>query len=158
MKWKPIKTVDWIIVHCAATMPSMDIGFVEINKWHMAKGWFGIGYHYVIRRNGVIEKGRPETRPGAHVRGLNEVSLGICLVGGSKEGDAHVAEENFTRQQMQSLESLIEELEHRYPNAPVIGHRDVPNVSKICPSFDVMGWYEDTFDRNQYHKKPGTYE
>lgn len=154
MKWKPIKSVDWIIVHCAATPASMDIGVEEIRRWHTLKGWFDIGYHYVIRRNGIIEKGRPETRPGAHVRGINHVSLGICMVGGAQKDNTNAPEDNFTRKQWASLRDLVEELETRFPNAPIIGHRDTPSSTKACPSFDVMEWYEETFDKNQDHKGP----
>lgn len=153
MKWKPIKAVEWIVIHCAATPPSRDIGLVEIREWHLKRGWFDIGYHYVIRRNGVIEKGRPETRPGAHARGINHISLGICLVGGASEIDIKDAENNFTLKQMASLKELIEELETRYPDAPVIGHRDIPNVNKACPSFEVMDWYEEVLERTQDHKR-----
>ena len=153
MKWKPLQSVNWIIVHCAATNADMDIGVEEIRKWHMNQGWADVGYHYVIRRNGVIEKGRPETRPGAHVRGINHVSLGICLVGGA-EKDNKTAYDNFTRKQKNSLRDLVEELELRYPDAPVIGHRDVPDVNKACPSFEVMDWYEETFGRDQSNKRP----
>lgn len=153
MRWKPLKSVDWIIVHCAATPATMDVGVEEIRAWHLERGWADVGYHYVIRRNGIIEKGRPETRPGAHVRGINHVSLGICLVGGAAK-DTKTAENNFTRKQMNSLRDLIEELESRHPNAPVIGHRDVPNVHKACPSFEVMEWYEETFGNDQSQKRP----
>lgn len=149
IKWKPIKSHDFLIIHCAATPPSMDVGVHEIRQWHMAKGWFDIGYHYVIRRNGTIEKGRPENRPGAHVRGANEVSLGICLVGGVSEDNHKIAEDNFTDHQMRSLRDLIVELKSRYPDAGVIGHRDVPGVTKACPSFDVLAWYEETFGDDQ---------
>lgn len=140
--WKPMKSHDFIIIHCADTPASMDIGAAEIDRWHRDRGWAQIGYHYVIRRNGIIEKGRPENRPGAHVRGANEVSLGICLVGG-REG------EDYTANQWRSLAELVVELKSRYPTAAVIGHRDVPGVAKTCPSFDVLDWYEETFGDDQ---------
>ena len=147
IKWKPIKSVDFLVIHCAASKPSMDIGVTEIRQWHIKKGFIDVGYHYVIRRNGVIEKGRPETRPGAHVRGINEVSIGICIVGGINEKG--VAENNFTPKQWISLQELVVELKMRYPQAGVIGHRDVPGVAKDCPSFDVLAWYEKEFDDDQ---------
>ena len=152
INWKPIKSHDFLIIHCSATPPSMDIGAVEIRRWHEQRGWFDIGYHYVIRRNGIIEKGRPENRPGAHVRGANEISLGICLVGGVREGTKDDAEDNFTPQQWASLRDLIVELKSRYPKAGVIGHRDVPGVAKECPCFDVLSWYERTFGDDQRGK------
>lgn len=143
INWKPIKSVDFLIIHCSDTTETMDIGVTEIREWHVARGWIDVGYHYVIRRNGVIEKGRPERRPGAHVRGANEISLGICMVGG-KDG-----ENNFTTCQWASLRDLIVELKYCYPLAGVIGHRDVPGVTKLCPAFDVMAWYEKTFGDDQ---------
>ena len=145
--WKPIKSVDFLVVHCAATPPSMDIGVNEIRAWHQKRGWFDVGYHYVIRRDGVAEKGRPENRPGAHVRGANEISLGICLVGGVDRNNQ--PEDNFMDAQMRTLKNLILELKGRYPSAGVIGHRDVPGVAKACPSFDVLRWYSDTFGDDQ---------
>lgn len=147
INWKPIKSVDFLIIHCAATPPDMEIGAAEIKRWHLDRGWFDIGYHYVIRRDGIIEKGRPERRPGAHVRGANECSLGVCLVGGV-DSDRE-PEDNFTVAQFDSLRDLIIELKYRYPEAGVIGHRDVPGVTKACPSFDVLEWFEGEFADDQ---------
>lgn len=73
------------VSHCAATKPDMDIGAAEITRWHKAKGYFTIGYHYVIRRNGKIENGRPIEQPGAHAQGHNAESIGICMAGGIDE-------------------------------------------------------------------------
>lgn len=141
---KPIRAVDFLIVHCADTYDSMDIGVIDIDRWHKERGWAGVGYHFVIRRNGVVEKGRPETIPGAHARGVNHLSLGICMVGG--KADKGHSEDNFTPQQWNSLRVLVQELIDRYPSitdengAPrVVGHRDVDD-RKQCPSFDVGAW------------------
>lgn len=139
MSMKPIESVDWLVVHCAATPPNMDIGVEEIRRWHMQKGWSDVGYHYVIRRDGTVEKGRPDHIPGAHARGYNRYSLGICLVGGVKKGTTK-AEANFTPAQYLSLQTLLEELSTEYPDAEILGHRDLPGVNKACPSFDVREW------------------
>ena len=82
------KKTDSIIIHCAATKKSMDIGYKEIREWHVDQnGWDDVGYHYIIRRNGKLEKGRPEEYSGAHAPSHNSRSIGICLVGGmAKDG------------------------------------------------------------------------
>jgi len=116
----------------------MDIGAKEIDRWHRQRGWLGIGYHYVIRRDGTIEKGRPEERPGAHAYGYNQTSIGICLVGGlSTRKRPH---NNFTPKQFNSLRDLIKDIFRRYSAVrKVVGHRDL-DPGKACPSFDVETW------------------
>jgi len=128
--------IQYLVVHCAATKPSMDIGLVEIRKWHLQRGFFREGYHYIIRRNGAVEVGRPEDMPGAHVTGYNGKSLGICLVGGVTETNVNKAEDNFTDAQYASLKKLLLELHKRYPKAQIVGHRDL-DKGKACPSFSV---------------------
>jgi N-acetyl-anhydromuramyl-L-alanine amidase AmpD len=135
MSWKKLQEVKFIVLHCADTPADMDIGAEEIRMWHLRRGWFDIGYHYVIRRDGTIEYGRPTDRPGAHARGFNHISLGICLVGG-KGGD------NFTDDQWDALAGLVIGLKQAHPAADVLGHRDLPNVNKSCPNFDARTWYE----------------
>ncbi len=129
------------MVHCSATRSSQDIGAAEIRKWHRNRGWFDIGYHFVIRRDGTVEAGRSIDRPGAHARGFNHISLGVCLVGGVA-GDGKTAENNFTEAQFSSLKSLLRGLKASYPDAEVLGHRDLPHVYKACPSFDVREWWK----------------
>jgi len=134
------KKTDFIAVHCSATRPSMDIGVVDIRKWHRAQGWEDIGYHYVIRRNGKLEKGRAESLVGSHVKGFNAVSIGVCLVGGVAQDDFTKAENNFTPAQFATLRELLANLKGRFPQAVIQGHRDFPKVAKACPSFDVRKW------------------
>lgn len=131
---------DYIIVHCAATPPNMDIGAQEIEIWHRKRGFLTIGYHYVVRRDGTLEVGRPVDAVGAHVTGKNSVSVGICLVGGVAS-DKRTPEMNYTNAQMQTLRTLIDQLRQRYPSAVVAGHREF--AAKACPCFDVRAWYED---------------
>jgi len=145
---------DFIVVHCAATPPSADIGAAEIDGWHKAKGWRGIGYHYVIRRNGEVEPGRPEGEHGAHEPAVNARSVAVCLVGGvrqveDRDGKEDIdgprwdfePENNFTEEQFASLRRLLGELKARYSSAQILGHRDIPGVKKACPSFDVRAWW-----------------
>lgn len=138
------KSTNIIIIHCSATRPSQDIGAKTIDEWHRRDGYLCIGYHYVIRRNGLIEPGRPTTEIGAHAQGHNSTSIGICLVGGVTERNVKKAEDNFTPEQMKTLQTLVASLKRDYPTASVIGHRDV-NPKKTCPSFDAKAWAAKTF-------------
>lgn len=130
-----------IVVHCSATPENMDIGAKEIDQWHRQRGYLKIGYHYVIRRNGERETGRPEAEPGAHARGWNHRSIGVCLVGGTLF-DKKTPDDNFTVDQWDELKALLLELRTRYPGADIVGHGDLPGVNKACPSFDVERWCE----------------
>lgn len=150
-----MRDINLIIIHCAATPPEMDIGAHEIDQWHKERGWSGIGYHYVLRRGGQIEKGRTESQVGIHASGYNKNSIGVCLVGGSKRvrdksGKVVLApQNNFTDLQWQTLEKIIIDLLKKYPNATVIGHRDV--AIKDCPTFSVRDWLEN----NKIYDKAG---
>ena len=129
----------------------MDVGVEEIRRWHLAKGWSDIGYHYVITRNGTLQTGRPEGEIGAHVHGYNARSLGICLVGGL-DGNGQPAN-NFTAAQLRTLRAALKSLNKKYPGAVVLGHRDLsPDTDgdgivsqhewlKACPCFDVRSWF-----------------
>lgn len=141
---KPRERTDFIVIHCSATGAKADIGAKDIDKWHRAKGWACIGYHYVIRRNGTVEEGRDEKVIGAHVEGWNANSLGICMVGGVDANDISKAENNFTKEQFASLKQLLLDLKKRYPSAKIQGHRDFPDVKKACPSFDVAAWLKES--------------
>jgi len=134
---KRLKTTA-IVVHCSATQPKQDIGAAEIERWHRQRKYLAIGYHYVIRRDGTVEKGRDETVVGAHVEGHNSTSIGVCMVGGV---DAKLnPQDNFTPAQYASLQTLLRELKTRYSTAEIKGHRDFPGVAKACPCFDVKDW------------------
>lgn len=131
---KTNRVIDKIIIHCSATMPKMDIGVKEIRKWHKARGWNDIGYHFVIRRNGELEIGRDINLTGAHVKGHNVGSIGICMVGGVNEYND--AEDNFTVAQWDTARQLLTYFQIDYPYATIHGHNEYAN--KACPSFDVQ--------------------
>ncbi len=131
------KRTNLIVIHCADTYPDMDIGRKEIDQWHRKKAWLMIGYHYVIRRDGTVEVGRPPNAPGAHAYGYNDVSVGICMVGGkSRETDG--PENNFTDAQWEALEVLCSQVKSLFPEATIVGHNEISK--KACPSFDVQVW------------------
>lgn len=127
-----MRQINKIIIHAADTPADMDIGATEINQWHLERGWSGIGYHWVIRRDGTVEQGRSESTPGAHAYGHNQDSIGICMVGGKPDC-------NYTAAQWRALEALVRDLLARY-DCEVIGHRDVSD--KPCPMFDARAWAE----------------
>ncbi len=134
-----MRDIKGIIIHCSATKPDMDIGVEEINKWHLMRGWSGIGYHYVIRRDGKLENGRDIEKNGAHVKGHNKGTIGICLVGGidSRQNP----ENNFTDAQFKTLQELIEGMvfePYVKGGAYIKGHNEFS--SKACPSFNVQDW------------------
>ncbi len=133
------KKVSALVVHCSATKPNMDVGAAEIRLWHIEKGWEDIGYHYVIRKNGTIEVGRPERFEGAHVQNHNHDTIGVCLVGGlDKDG---LPDDTFSKIQKQALRRLLIDLQQRYPKSEVLGHHDFPGVTKSCPCFNVKDWW-----------------
>lgn len=135
-----MREIKKLIIHCSATKPSMDIGAEDIRGWHKGKGWDDIGYHYVIRRNGKVEKGRDVSIAGAHAKGHNFNSIGICLVGGIDDNSK--ADDNYNLKQYNALIQLISFLEITFPIDDVLGHRDLPSVNKSCPCFDVRAWYK----------------
>ena len=136
-----------IIIHCSATKPSMDIGVKEIRDWHVNdNGWSDIGYNAVIRRDGTFEPGRCvdgdwTISNGAHAKGFNTDSIGICLIGGMAEDGSNSA--NFTADQYFTLYDTVETLARTYGIKEILGHCDLPGVTKTCPNFDVKSFFEN---------------
>lgn len=133
------RVINHLVVHCSATREGQHFTAKDIDRWHRARGWRCIGYHYVILLDGTVEKGRPEDQAGAHVEGYNTHSIGICLIGGLS-ADGKTSKNTFTAAQFASLDKLLRELKGRYKTAEILGHRDFPNVRKDCPCFDVREW------------------
>jgi len=137
-----MRKIKGIIIHCSATKPSMDIGVDEIKDWHVnGNGWRDIGYHFVIKRNGTLEHGRDIKENGAHCKGHNKDTIGICMVGGVSEDDVKIAEDNFTENQWYTLEDLVENLvwkDYVEGGCFIKGHNEFS--AKACPSFDVQKW------------------
>lgn len=143
MTYTKRKKTTHIVVHCSATGPDQHIGAKDIDRWHRAKGWNGIGYHYVIKRDGTLETGRPDDTIGAHVEGQNATSVAICMVGGVDANDVTKARDNFTSIQNYTLRQVLADMKAKYPDAEILGHRDFPGVKKACPSFDVRSFVKD---------------
>lgn len=134
-----MREITQIIIHCSATKPNQDIGVKEIDAWHRKLGWSGIGYHFIICRNGETEIGRDLAKAGAHCRGQNKNSIGICLVGGIDENGK--SQNNFTPAQFAALRELVQKLRADFPNASVHGHNEF--AAKDCPCFDVQGFLSE---------------
>ena len=138
-----MRIITLIIIHCSAVRPDQTSSAAQIDSWHRKDNhWkFGIGYHYVVRRDGSIEPGRPEWMVGAHCRNHNAHSIGVCYEGGldirGQPADTR------TEAQKAPLRTLLEELHRRYPKALIVGHRDL-DPTKECPGFkNVAREYAD---------------
>lgn len=129
-----MRDINKIVIHCSDSPDSMDIGFKEINQWHKERGWLdkksniSCGYHYIVRRNGKVEVGRPEGSVGSHAYGHNRMSIGICWVGRGQ----------LTPKQDKALKKLVRDIRKKYslPLSKVKGHYEL-NSGKTCPNFDM---------------------
>ena len=135
-----MRKINEIIVHCTATAEGKNFKAADIDRWHKAKGWNGIGYHHVVDLDGTVEPGRPESEVGAHCLKHNANSIGVVYVGGLAS-DGKTPKDTRTPQQKAALVKLLTESKHRYPNATIHGHRDF--AAKACPSFDATKEYKD---------------
>lgn len=130
---KGMRKISKIIVHCTDSDDSLDIGFREINDWHKQRGFLspsGIscGYHYVIRRNGSTERGRPDEEAGAHVKGHNANSIGVVWVGRNQIGT----------KQLETLNAVLWGLLKQYSLeiTDIYGHKELFE-GKTCPNLDM---------------------
>lgn len=128
-----MRKITEIIIHCSATQEGKNYTVADIDRWHRQRGFNGIGYHYVIYRDGSIHVGRALAEPGAHCKGHNALSIGICYIGGlSIEGKP---KDTRTVVQKASLRALVEQLQEEFPLATIHGHNEFS--AKACPCFDV---------------------
>ena len=127
-----MRSIDKIIVHCSATREGQHVTVQQIRQWHQQRNFADIGYHYVIYLDGTVHKGRPIEKPGAHCKGHNAHSIGICYVGGlDRQGKP---KDTRTPAQKAALLSLLKELKKQYPKATIHGHCEFAN--KACPCFN----------------------
>jgi len=131
---RAMRDITHIVVHCTATPEGRPHTVKEVTKWHQARGWRTIGYHWLVRLDGTIEPGRAESQVGAHVEGQNAHSIGVVYVGGIDK-DTFKPKDTRTPEQKAALLNLLKDLKSRYPKARILGHRDFPSVAKACPSF-----------------------
>lgn len=118
----PMKKVEGIGLHHSGVtvLQSVEV----IHNYHKGKGWAGIGYHYYVRKDGSIYRGRPESMAGAHCNGINSISIGICAEG-------NFSEETMSNVQKQALLELVKDIKSRYDIKWVRGHKEI--LSTSCP-------------------------
>lgn len=129
-----MRNIDTIIIHCTATPAGRAVSVADVTAWHRVRGFATIGYHYLIGLDGSVAEGRPLEQPGAHCRGHNARSIGVCYVGGLA-ADGRTPADTRTPAQRTALRSLVGHLLRRFPGARVAGHREF--AAKACPCFDV---------------------
>ena len=130
-----MRAIHKIIIHCTATRQGDDISVDTIRRWHLARGWSDIGYHYIIDLKGNINAGRPIELIGAHIKGQNKYSIGIAYVGGV-EADGKTPKDTRTKAQKDSIIRLVKKLKGCYPDVTIHGHNEFSN--KACPSYNVQ--------------------
>lgn len=134
--------VIYLVVHSSNTKPRQKVNKAFMERIHRMKGRLWVGYHQIIDRKGNIETGRSLDQPGAHAPGFDSKSIGICLAGGMDQEGNLV--DNFTDAQKESLLQLLAVLQLKFPQALVVGHRDLPNTSTTCPQFDIKQFLQES--------------
>ena len=135
-----MREIDKIIVHCSATREGQDIPVETIKKWHIeGRGWSDIGYHFYVELDGTIKKGRDIDKSGAHTKGHNKTSIGICYCGGV-EVDGKTPKDTRTESQKESLLNVLKTLKAMFPESTIYSHNEFAN--KACPSFDATAEYK----------------
>ena len=131
-----MRPIDSIIIHCSATPEGKHFTAADIRRWHKAQGWSDIGYHYVILLDGTVQEGRPVSQPGAHCKGMNARSIGICYIGGLAS-DGKTPKDTRTTAQKAAMHALVERLAAQYGLTAdqIHGHNEY--AAKACPSFNV---------------------
>lgn len=155
-----MRDIKRIFVHCTAG--SQKATLEDLLNEFRAKGWNNPGYHYVVFPDGKVEHILPEDKISNGVQGYNSTSINVAYVGGidSKGG----ATDNRTQEQKDALNHLLFGLKTRYPNAHIMGHRDIwgkdpKKWMKMCPCFDAEAEYEnivDTQEMGKYEDATGT--
>ena len=153
-----MRTTDirYIVLHCSATRSTQDYNPEALERDHRARGFRGIGYHYYVRRSGEVIPCRPLDQIGAHVRGYNHCSWGVCYEGGLDEAGRPA--DTRTPKQRASLLRLLMQLKDYAPQAHILGHRDLsPDRNgdghitseewlKSCPSLEAETEYHTLND------------
>lgn len=139
-QYQNYRRIDLIVIHCSATRCDRPFPLEAVIACHRARGFATVGYHYYVTRDGTVHAGRPLYQEGAHATGYNRHSIGVCYEGGLNAEE--VAADTRTAAQKATLRRLLERLKKDYPETRIVGHRDLPEVSKDCPCFDVADEYK----------------
>ena len=149
------RDITEVVVHWSATFLDQDIGAEEIHEWHTQRGFSGCGYHYVIRRDGRIQRGRPISKRGSHAKDNkhNSFSVGICFVGGynclsgTPNRDRYVGSESINEEQMKTFDQFMKSFYDVFPGSQAWGHVDTDNKGKQDPGFDVPQYVFNKFGK-----------
>lgn len=142
----PRCNTDMIVIHHTGSVEDTDVSAAQIHQWHLNQGWAGIGYHFVIRKDGTIERGRPEDTIGAHAFGENYHSIGIQL-----SGDFNTGKPTFN--QIESTAILIAYLCGKYSiecnREHIVGHCDL--MSTDCPGNHLYLQIDDIIGKANWY-------
>ena len=130
-----MREINLIVIHCSATREDRCFTEYDLEECHRRRGFDGAGYHFYIRKNGKIVTTRPVERIGAHAKGFNAHSIGICYEGGLSSGG--VPTDTRTLEQKAAMLALLRELRELFPTSLIVGHHDL-NPMKPCPCFNVV--------------------
>ncbi len=143
---------DYVVLHHAASKACSPY---QVDSWHKANGWSGIGYHYFIRKDGTIYRGRPEWATGAHASGCNHESIGICVEGNYDE------EFVMPEPQKDSVKELLRDIKLRYPKTVLKGHKQVGATGcpgKYYPLSEMMEFYRNVIAKESEELNVTQYE
>jgi N-acetylmuramoyl-L-alanine amidase len=154
------RPITEVVVHWAGTYLNQDLGAEDIHQWHKQKGWSGIGYHYIMRRDGRLQRGRPIGKTGAHAgdNGHNKYSIGISFIAGyncptgTKNSNKFISADSITPEQMKTFEMFMSSFYHVWPGGQAYGHVDTDNKGKIDPGFDVQEYVLSKFNKRNINK------
>ena len=155
-KWKTgLSTrprTDYIVLHHAAAITCTA---QQVDNWHKGNGWTGIGYHFFIRKDGSIYRGRPEWATGAHASGKNSISMGVCVEGN------YETEKTMPQAQKTALKELLTYLKGKYPTAGIKGHREVGATGcpgKYYPFEEMKAHWNNTTNKESEELTMSQYE
>lgn len=142
-----MRKITRVILHCSATKPGQNVNAEIIRHWHTApkpkgRGWRDIGYHFVILEDGTIQRGRPLGVSGAHTKGHNYDSVGVCYTGGLDENGS--PKDTMTDAQEKSFRALFASLNIVLGEMTLHGHNEF--AAKACPCFKVSEKFKDLCD------------
>ena len=154
------REITEVVVHWTETYTNKNIGAEEINSLHRGLGYAGIGYHYIIRRDGSLQRGRPLNRQGEHAEPNHDTySIGIAFVGGfncasgTPNPETFLSSQSLTRAQMTTFDQFCLAFYKRFPGGQILGHNDI-NITEIDPGFDVIDYVEDRFGKKSVFTDP----
>ncbi len=149
------RDITEVVVHWTAHFINQDVGAEEIHSHHKSDGFKGIGYHYVIRKDGTIERGRPINKEGAHAKenGHNRYSIGVAFVGGYTVHSSYrlsnppYGKESINDEQMKALKMLFNAFYKVWPGGQAWGHNDTDPQNKPDPGFPIPEFVRSNFGK-----------